>query len=393
MGTTLPPIVCISNIDWDFLWQRHQILMSGLAQRGTAVAFIEKLDAARQVTRHDWRRLAHRAKGVLHQFGRGDRATRGVRVITPAVVPHRLAAGINRRVVLPRVARRLRDIGFDRPVVWTYSFGPNSSLLERLLAPRVVIYDCVNRLRGYAHATPALIEAEDALVRRADLVVTDSAILWAEKKALNPRCVQLGPGADFELFAPEEGRVEPAELARVRRPRLGFFGSLDDRLDQATLAQFAISHSEWSVVLIGPSKVGLQALTRLPNVVAVGTVPHAELGCWLQGLDVIAIPYLPGEFTRGIIPAKLFEALATGRPLVATGLPELEPYRDVITLCDAGEFAVSVEAELARDTSARRERRMALAQGNSWASRIDQATRIIAEACKAKGRAPDLASV
>jgi hypothetical protein len=34
-------IICISSIDWDFIWQGHQEIMSALAKNGNRVLFIE----------------------------------------------------------------------------------------------------------------------------------------------------------------------------------------------------------------------------------------------------------------------------------------------------------------------------------------------------------------
>ncbi|HXV85293.1 MAG TPA: hypothetical protein VD793_01270, partial [Gemmatimonadales bacterium] len=97
-------------------------------------------------------------------------------------------------------------------------------------------------------------------------------------------------------------------------------------------------------------------------------------------------PYLAGEFTRGIIPSKLFETLASGKPVVAMGMPELEPYRDLVTLCVPPRFAECVERALADHSPARREAQMTAARANSWAARVDQAWRVMAELLEARGR-------
>ena len=34
-------IVCISSIDWDFIWQGHQEIMTTLAKQGNRILFIE----------------------------------------------------------------------------------------------------------------------------------------------------------------------------------------------------------------------------------------------------------------------------------------------------------------------------------------------------------------
>lgn len=388
----LPPIVCLAGIDWDSLWQRSQILMSGFAQRGARVAYVEQLDAGRAIGVRDWRRIAARGRNLLR---RRDRRYRGVQVITPTILPFRLAGAVNRHL-LRRLAWRVQRLGFRDAIVWSYSGAPNTSMLERWLSPSLLIYDCVTRVRGYEYATPRMIDAEEALTRRSDLVITDARILWEEKRVLNPKCEQLPPGADFEVFAPRPDSQEAPTLRGLLRPRLGFFGAINNRLDQAALARFAASHPGWAVVLIGPVMVDLSVLKSAPNIFVYPPVSHAELGAWLQAVDVIAIPYLANEFTKGIIPAKLFEALATGKPVVAMGLPELEPYARVIQLCEPDGFEDAIERALESDSATRREERLALARQNSWTSRVDRAWQLLLDAWQAKRAAtagPDRAAL
>jgi hypothetical protein len=52
-------IVCISSIDWDFIWQGHQQIMSMLAAQGNRVLFIENT-GVRPPRLDDLRRLRHR---------------------------------------------------------------------------------------------------------------------------------------------------------------------------------------------------------------------------------------------------------------------------------------------------------------------------------------------
>jgi len=40
-------VVCLSSIDWDFIWQGHQEIMSTLAAQGHRVLFIENTGVRR----------------------------------------------------------------------------------------------------------------------------------------------------------------------------------------------------------------------------------------------------------------------------------------------------------------------------------------------------------
>ena len=80
--------------------------------------------------------------------------------------------------------------------------------------------------------------------------------------------------------------------------------------------------------------------------------PSAELAGVLAVCDVISVPSRAGNAARGQIPAKLFDAMAAGRPIVASGVndvPEiLEGCGRVVPPDDAGALADAI-AELVAD--------------------------------------------
>jgi glycosyltransferase involved in cell wall biosynthesis len=65
---------------------------------------------------------------------------------------------------------------------------------------------------------------------------------------------------------------------------------------------------------------------RRPWVRTVGTVPFADVPRYLVAADVVAVPQLATPDTVGQVPAKLFDAMALGRPVVSTSvsmIPEI----------------------------------------------------------------------
>jgi glycosyltransferase involved in cell wall biosynthesis len=63
--------------------------------------------------------------------------------------------------------------------------------------------------------------------------------------------------------------------------------------------------------------LGLSARTEMP-----GTVPQAQVAAELGRAAVVAVPFLhTGMTERHTSPLKAFEAMAAGRPIVASDLP------------------------------------------------------------------------
>jgi hypothetical protein len=77
-----------------------------------------------------------------------------------------------------------------------------------------------------------------------------------------------------------------------------------------------------------------------PRIEVQAPVANRELPGILRDVDVIALLYRDSAYMRGVIPAKFYECLATGKPVVVSGLAELDRYRDIVYV--VGEDPVEV---------------------------------------------------
>ena len=66
------------------------------------------------------------------------------------------------------------------------------------------------------------------------------------------------------------------------------------------------------------SATGRALSARLPGVRLVGRVPIAQVPAYLEAADVVVVPQRESSDTRGQVPAKIFDAMALGRPIVST---------------------------------------------------------------------------
>jgi hypothetical protein len=90
----------------------------------------------------------------------------------------------------------------------------------------------------------------------------------------------------------------------------------------------------------------------------------------LQDVDVLLLPYMQSKHSRGVIPAKTFECLATGIPTVSIGLSSLEEFAEYFYLCDTYEQVISAIEAAADEEEDLRRRRIEFARKQTWASRI-----------------------
>jgi glycosyltransferase involved in cell wall biosynthesis len=150
-----------------------------------------------------------------------------------------------------------------------------------------------------------------------------------------PTCL-LSNGADCLAFAPHRATdgaraaLGPSERCIALYAGLhGLAQGLDQLLDAAALLP-ATDPIDLVFMGDGPTRESLQARAereRLTRVRFLPTQPHAQLPAMLASADVILVP-LHRAFTDAV-PSKLYEALASGRPviLIATG-PAAEFVRD-----------------------------------------------------------------
>ena len=94
----------------------------------------------------------------------------------------------------------------------------------------------------------------------------------------------------------------------------------------------------------------------------------------LREADILTIFYKPSSYVSGIIPAKFFECLATGKPVFISGLPETNCYKESIYNIDAGfQQAMEYIKNLPQlETDERRNARAMVARDADWENRFHQ---------------------
>lgn len=281
------------------------------------------------------------------------------------------------------LATAIRQLGFRDHLLWT--MDPFVWPLIGMLGESFSIYHCADNWAGsFPDIMGRWIErAENELLRKVDLVLTSARSLCQAKKHLNPNTYFLHSGVDYESYsrAALQPTIAAPDIDQVRRPIIGFMGVINERIDVDLMCHVAQSHSDWSVVFVGPIRqryVDVSPLKRLPNVYFVGMKQVHELPLYVNTFSVCLIPYKINRFTECIFPLKVYEYLAAGKPVVSTNLPELRGEEDVVWLAkDERSFVQAVEHALREDSPAEQARRMERAAKNDWSARMDMLYQIL----------------
>lgn len=213
--------------------------------------------------------------------------------------------------------------GIQAPVLWYYT--PAALPFSRHLEAQAIVYDCMDELSLFKGASAELSRQEAELFARADVVFTGGPSLYAAKRSRHPNVHLFPSSIDAEHFGRARTAAEPADQAAIPRPRLGFFGVIDERLDIELLRDLAQARPSWQLVMIGPIvKIDPASLPRADNIHYLGMRSYQDLPAYLSGWDVALLPFALNEATRFISPTKTPEYLAGGKPVIST------PIHDVI---------------------------------------------------------------
>jgi uncharacterized SAM-binding protein YcdF (DUF218 family)/glycosyltransferase involved in cell wall biosynthesis len=379
MTGRLPDVLCVSSIDWDFIWQGHQEIMSRLAAQGHRVLFVENTGVRAPKVR-DLPRVRQR----IRNWWRGTKGFREERpslfVYSPLLLPlpyFWLARWINRTLLTRALQRWMGVTGFHRPVLWTFLPTPLAVDVIRAIDPQVTIYYCIDDLASSSPGARKIVPSEEGLFRQADLVFVTSEKLRERAARFSSR-VHLFPfGVNLERFdaVRRSSDPPPSDIQALSRPVAGYVGGLHQWVDQPLLAAVASRLPHVTFALVGPAQTDVSLLERCANVRLFGQRSHPDVPRYVKSFDVGIVPYVLAEYTANVYPTKLNEYLSMGIPVVATDLPEIRRFNsdhgDVVEVAgDVEAFATRIQQSLRDSTPDEISRRIAVAHENSWQNRL-----------------------
>ena len=373
-------VVCAGTRPWDdVVPHTGHHMMRALAAQGRRTLYLE---TNHFIGRDVSRRARSRPDGTVRRLFGGDDVVPGITVARAVnLLPRRhkygFAAKVNSAATVPFVRRLIA--GFPKPVVlWIYD--PTALSMAGSLGEALTVYDCVDDLPEHVGEDPRrrafIALADRRAAERADLVFATSTVLRDRHVQVNPKTFLYPNGTDHVHFSHAADRSAAApEVAGLRRPVIGFAGNfINWKIDFALLEHVARARPDWTLLLVGPADKGthepLTRLARLANVEWLGARPYSAMPGYVAAFDVGLCPYQWNAAMQSGFPLKLYECLAAGKPVVATGNPDLagmEP--DVVLVRDPAEAVTAIEAALRRDSEDDRTRRMALGAQHTWERR------------------------
>ncbi|MCI5083809.1 MAG: glycosyltransferase [Saprospiraceae bacterium] len=286
----------------------------------------------------------------------------------------------NNQLILKAIQQIIDDYSLKN-FIYINCFNPfYAGVLPKSMGAQLSIYQCIDDMMEEEYTARHGNRLEEQAIANADVAFVTSTNLYKLKSHLNPETYILHNAADIDIFmrTTQENLPRPAEIQNVQTPIIGFMGNLNEyRVDYALLRKIALSHTDKTLLLIGPlnsDDYKHHGLDQLPNVILTGGKNIKELPQYLRYMDCALIPFRVNKQTASVYPLKINEYLAAGRSVISSSFSDdIRSFESQILLAnDHDHFIQLIDQAIAANQPQQVAERIALAQTNTWTARVAQ---------------------
>jgi len=267
-------------------------------------------------------------------------------------------------------------LGFRRQntILWLFPPHPYLDVLVEIMPHSFTVAQIVD---DFTKVDPAFWLHDAAMDQYprvsefSDVVLTSSQVNYDKFRHGQAQCYL------FENAVDESFIAAPSDLpSRISAdiPRLGYVGWITDRTDLSLIKDIARRRPDWKIEIAGPQRGHLieeSGLMALPNVSYLGPIPYNEVAIFLQSLDVCLIPHRDTPYSKSMSPLKLYQYLASGRPVVSSDVAGLEDFREYVHVANSyDDFVDAIEDALENDTVELSSLRIDKACNETWDKRV-----------------------
>lgn len=319
-------VLFFSEVNWSYLRQRHHFFAENYAKKGHQVIYVGKVGLRYPKIKEFFSFLTskknHEQRGATDiiniKFYKGF-------FLPPINFFFNLANSI---FFLNRFIK-----SFSGSKVIIHFYQPTHlihTLIEKLNDLKfevIVIYDCVQDYRFHPSRLKGLLQIEKQLVSNCRLTIADSKVNYERLSA--PRKIIIPPGVDtnhFKIRSHSNNSSSPIQ-------KILYYGNIRQDLDIELINQISRSNN-LEIILIGI--LNLDRRKFHSKVQILNAVNYSELPGIINNYDALILPYdIKNHFTKAIIPAKFFECICTGLPVLSTKMESTSDYHKYLTIISA----------------------------------------------------------
>ena len=393
-------IVCFGH-EWDSWKRRSNRILGGLAKdpRIDHVIFFERPLTFKQIFLYLIKKASFTIKercDRLFTHGQISKVAEKIYAITPIIPAAYLKVRwiqivneklrYHQQLVLYWMILRKINLTKQKIILWFNRPEFNSGFLNSIRHDRV-LYDCTEDYAELLKREPPYLSnkfamEDEFLTKNSSLVTVVTNDLYKKKIGSNKKTYHISNGVDVSAFSEKVNKGESDYFEKYNKPIIGFVGIINDRHDVEALFEMASRHKEWSILLIGHKNesVYLRVMERgVSNIHFLTGISANELPLAINEFDVCLSLFKKVYLNSTSSSMKIYQYLASGKPIVAYPVSDAEYFADVIYLAnDARDFTAMVEKALMESPEDPKvNKRKKYASQHDWGYKVDMFRDII----------------
>lgn len=320
-------IICISTHFWHDFWFRKQHFMSRFAKQGYKILYVQPTHSMVRPYRKPELADNRLFAPVIKKLDEQITLFSPPRLFPKPTEP--LSSIASHKYISWLIGRTARQLGMDDSILWIYrpEYAPGINLMPH----RHLVFDLADDLASYNESATRMSahigRCTDTLAAKADLMIVTSPTLKDSYQVHTRRCELIPNGFDENLFDGQP-KPMPPEIAPIPKPIAGFVGTLFSFLDYQLIYDAAKAMPNVSFVFIGPveknGKQGVDLVNSLKNTYFLGPKKKEMIPDYVSNFNVCINPFKVDNVSKAVSPLKVYEYLATGRPVLSTPMAGLE---------------------------------------------------------------------
>ncbi len=317
-----PTVLFFSEVNWDYLRQRHHFLAESYKKKGHEVIYIGKIGLRYPKAKEIFDLLKFKKGQKKHNVV----TTNDIKLYDGFFLPpiNFLFNLLNKILFLEKFIKSLSEgkviIHFYQPTKLILELNKK---LNDLNYDVILIYDCVQDYRFHPSRLKCLLENEKKLVSKCKVTLADSIVNFDRLPCANKLLIP--PGVDTDHFKIREHGATSTTIRKII-----YYGNIRKDLDIELINKIGSSRN------IELTLIGLLNMERThihPSVEILDSINYNELPCKIKNYDALILPYdIKNQFTKAIIPAKFFECICTGLPVLSTKMESTKEYHQYLTI-------------------------------------------------------------
>jgi len=323
------------TIDWDYMRQRPQQIMEQFSLNGYEVYYCNK--------------------------------TQSITKLYTEINPN-LKIIHNNSCFIQNVVPEIKRMG-KKIILWV-SWSKLHAFLDRY-SPDLIVYDYLDDFDAWKPYLGPMVE-------KAHVVITTSRKLMEEMARDYPDkpSIMVPNGCDIERFRQGGKAEKPRELKDHDGPVITYSGAWAKWVDIGLVEKIAFTFSNALVCIMG-TEFGVKVPRHIPNLRYLGLKNYFELPAYLNHSTICIIPFVINPITVATNPIKMYEYLASGKPVVSTNLPEVQNVPSVYIANNNEEFIEKIRLILEGKIGFREKETNSWLEEHTWEKRFDKINRFL----------------